>query len=109
VRSRNLLSYRRARSSLLRSSILSLIDAARLSYWVRSTAITEVENFIKDQKRRGVKNSTIWHYVKDLRALFYWAMKNPERKRPFVRFNPVSGADLDSIREPKSSEATTQS
>jgi len=38
---------------------------------VRSTAITEVdvENFIKDQKRRGVKNSTLWHYVKDLRAL----------------------------------------
>jgi integrase len=25
-------------------------------------------------------------------------MKNPERKRPFVRFNPVSGADLDSIQ-----------
>ena len=64
------------------------------------TAITEVdvENFIKDQKRRGVKNSTIWHYVKDLRALFYWAMKHPERKRPFVRLNPVSGADLDSIQ-----------
>ena len=37
------------------------------------TSITEVdvEKFLKDQKRRGVKNSTIWHYVKDLRALFF--------------------------------------
>ena len=64
------------------------------------TAITEVdvENFLKHQKHRGVKNSTVWHYVKDLRALFFWATKNPERKRPFVRSNPVSGANLDSIQ-----------
>ena len=52
-------------------------------------------------KRRGIKNSTIWHYIVDLRALFFWAMKNPERKKPFVRVNPVSGANLDLIQNRK--------
>src|SRR5437016_3719164 len=52
-------------------------------------------------KRRGIKNSTIWYYIVDLRALFFWAMKNPERKKPFVRVNPVSGANLDLIQNRK--------
>jgi integrase len=61
------------------------------------SAITEadIENFIKHHRRRGVKNSTVWHYVKDIRALFYWAM---EKSHKFVRINPVSDANLDSIR-----------
>jgi integrase len=64
------------------------------------TAVTEidVENFIKHHKRRGVKNSTIWHYVKDLRALFYWAM---ERSHKYVRVNPVVDANLDLIQKRK--------
>lgn len=64
------------------------------------SAITEVhiENFIKHHKRRKVKNSTIWHYVKHLRALFYWAM---EKKHKFVRVNPVVDADLELIQRRK--------
>lgn len=77
-----------------------------LSYFKVETPISainesDVENFIKHHRRRGVKNSTIWHYVVDLRALFYWGMKNPERKRPFVRVNPVCDADLESIENHK--------
>ena len=64
------------------------------------SAITEtgIENFIKHQKRRKVKNMTIWHYVKDIRALFYWAM---EKNHKFVRINPVVDADLDLIKRRK--------
>ena len=40
---------------------------------------TDIENFIKHHKRRKVKNLTIWHYVKDIRALFYWAMEKKQR------------------------------
>jgi len=60
-----------------------------------------VEAFVKHHKKRGVKNSTIWHYVIDLRALAYWAMKNPNRRQPFIRVNPVSGANLDLIQNRK--------
>ncbi|HYT54184.1 MAG TPA: hypothetical protein VEQ38_05675 [Verrucomicrobiae bacterium] len=65
------------------------------------SAITEVdvENFIKQHKRRKVKNLTIWHYVKDLRALFYGAMEKPHK---FVRVNPVVDANLDLIKNRKS-------
>jgi site-specific recombinase XerD len=61
------------------------------------SVITEgnVENFIKHHKRRGVKNSTIWHYIVDLKALFYWAM---EKQHRFVRVNPVAEANLDLIQ-----------
>lgn len=60
------------------------------------SVITEVdiENFINHHKRRRVKNSTIWHYIKDIRALFYWAMEKSHR---FVRMNPVVDANLDKI------------
>ena len=58
----------------------------------------DVENFIKHHKRRGVKNSTIWHYIVDLRALFFWAMKKQHR---FVRINPVTEADLSLIQNRK--------
>jgi integrase len=58
----------------------------------------EIENFIKQHKRRKVKNQTIWHYVKDIRALFYWAM---EKRHKFVRINPVVDADLDLIQKRK--------
>jgi integrase len=60
---------------------------------------TDVESFIKQHKRRKVKNLTIWHYVKDLRALFYWAMEKPHK---FVRVNPVVDANLDLIKNRKS-------
>ena len=59
---------------------------------------TDVGNFIRQHKRRGVKNLTIWHYIKDLRAMFYWAMEKPQR---FVRVNPVVDADLDLIKRRK--------
>jgi site-specific recombinase XerD len=64
------------------------------------SAITEgdIENFIKHHKRRGVKNSTIWHYIVDLRALFYWAT---EKQHRFVRINPVTEANLDLIQNRK--------
>src|SRR5262245_66665817 len=58
----------------------------------------DVENFIKHHKRRGVKNSTIGHYIVDLRALFFWAMKKQHR---FVRINPVTEADLGLIQNRK--------
>ena len=58
----------------------------------------EIENFIKHHIRRGVKNTTIWHYVKDIRALFYWAMEKPHK---FLRVNPVVDANLDRIRNRK--------
>jgi integrase len=59
---------------------------------------TDVEGFIKHHKRRGRKNLTIWHYIKDLRSLFYWAM---EKDHKFVRVNPVVDADLDLIKRRK--------
>ena len=61
------------------------------------SAITEahIENFIKHHKKRKVKNSTIWHYVKTIRALFYWSMEKGHR---FVRVNPVVDADQELIR-----------
>jgi integrase len=64
------------------------------------SAITErdVEKFIKHHKRRGVKNSTVWHCIVDLRALFYWAMEKGHR---FVRVNPVVDADLTLIERRK--------
>lgn len=64
------------------------------------TAISEadIENFVKHHKRRGIKNSTIWHYVVDIQALFFWAMKKQHR---FIRVNPVTEADLDLIQNRK--------
>src|SRR5919108_1954034 len=63
---------------------------------------SDVERFIKHHKRRGVKNQTIWHYIVDLRALFYWAM---EKQHRFVRVNPVIEANLDLIQNRKSVKA----
>jgi integrase len=68
---------------------------------IASIKKSRIEDFIKHHKRRNVKNSTIWHYIKDLRALFYWAMENPDEDRPFLRANPVSGANLDPIQNRK--------
>jgi integrase len=64
------------------------------------TAINEadVESFVKHHKRRGVKNSTIWHYVVDIQALFFWAM---EKQHRFVSVNPVTEANLDLIQNRK--------
>jgi integrase len=95
-------SAERGRSKWRIEALRYNLNAFILPFFKPETPITEitevdVEKFVKNQRRRAVKNSTVWHYVKDLRALFYWAMKNPERKRPFTRLNPVSGADLDSI------------
>ncbi len=41
------------------------------------TAIThtQVEYFISVQTQRGVKNSTVWHYVSDLRACLNYAIR----------------------------------
>jgi hypothetical protein len=68
---------------------------------IASIKKSRIEDFIKHHKRRNVKNSTIWHYIKDLRALFYWAMAHPDEDRPFLRANPVSGANLDPIQNRK--------
>jgi len=58
----------------------------------------DIEKFVKHHKRRGVKNSTIWHYIVDIRALFSWAMKKQHR---FVRVNPVTEANLALIQNRK--------
>ena len=84
-------------------ALRSNLNAFILPYFKPETpmsAITEtdVENFIRHHKRRGVKNITIWHYVKDLRALFYYAMEKPHK---YVRENPVLDANLDSIKRRK--------
>lgn len=55
-----------------------------------------IEEFIKLHRKRGVKNITVWHYVKDLRALFNWAI----RKGRMIE-NPVLKADLEPIRKRK--------
>ncbi len=51
-----------------------------------------IEAFILEQKGR-VKNSTIWHYVTDLRALCNWATKEG-----LLKENPVKKADLSLIK-----------
>jgi integrase len=63
---------------------------------VNTITAEQVDEFITLHKKRGVKNITIWHYVKDLRALFNWAIS----KRRMVE-NPVSFADLGPIRKRK--------
>src|SRR5262245_62166359 len=57
-----------------------------------------IDQFIELHRKRGVKNITIWHYVKDLNALFTWAI----RKRRMVE-NPVMHAEnRELIRNRKS-------
>src|SRR5262249_52684405 len=51
---------------------------------VNTITSEHVDQFIELHRKRGVKNITIWHYVKDLNALFTWAI----RKRRMVE-NPV--------------------
>lgn len=53
----------------------------------------DVERFVAVHRNR-VKNITVWHYVKDIRALMNWA----KRKKKYILENPVDGADLDQIR-----------
>ena len=53
----------------------------------------QVEDFVLDQKKRGIKNSTVWHFVADLKACLNWAV----REGVFLS-NPVSGADLSAIK-----------
>jgi len=79
------------------------LNAFILPFFKPETPITgiseaDIENFVKHHKRRGVKNSTIWHYIVDIKALFFWAM---EKQHRFVRVNPVSEANLDLIQNRK--------
>ncbi len=72
-----------------------------LPFFGENTVVTtikrkDVEEFVLAQKQRGVKNKTIWNYVTDLRAMFNWALKEG-----LVVSDPVSGADLDPIRNRK--------
>jgi len=60
----------------------------------------QVEDFIEAQKKRGVKNITVWHYVKDLRACCNWAM----RRKGLLNKNPVVGADLSTIKDRKANK-----
>jgi hypothetical protein len=36
----------------------------------------DIESFVLMQKRRGVKNKTVWNLVVYVRATFNWAIKN---------------------------------
>ena len=53
----------------------------------------QVEAFILDQKKRGVTNSTVWHFVTDLRACLNWAVREG-----VLLANPCNGADLSAIK-----------
>ncbi len=75
-----------------------------LPYFGGETSISTIsagaiEAFIKFHLGRGVKVSTIRHYVKDLRALCNWCI-NP--KRGYLEKNPVAGADLEVLKNWKS-------
>ncbi|MCH7565549.1 MAG: hypothetical protein IH968_17185, partial [Gemmatimonadetes bacterium] len=78
-----------------------------LPYFGELTRITDIspddiEKFIHAQKARGVKNSTIWHYITDLRAMFNWAIKKTRRGAGYgITTNPVNDADLSMIRNRK--------
>jgi len=78
-----------------------------LPYFGELTRITDIspddiEKFIHAQKARGVKNSTIWHYVTDLRAMFNWAIKKTRRGTGYgITVNPVNDADLSAIKHRK--------
>jgi len=78
-----------------------------LPYFGESTAVTDItpedlEKFVHAQRARGVKNSTIWHYVTDLRAMFNWAIKKSRRGAGYgITQNPVNDADLSMIRNRK--------
>ena len=62
----------------------------------------DIEKFVYAQKARGVKNSTIWHYVTDLRACFNWAIKKSRRGASYgITLNPVDDADLSPIKNRK--------
>ena len=51
-----------------------------------------IEAFILEHKSR-VKNSTIWRYITDLRALFNWS-----KREGLLKENPVNKADLSLIK-----------
>jgi integrase len=60
----------------------------------------EIEAFIVAQKRRGVGNNTIHHYITDLNSCLNWAV----RKRLLVS-NPVKFSDLSAIKNRKPKKA----
>src|ERR1044071_1672092 len=64
---------------------------------IKAISSDRVEQFVGFHKKRGVKNITIWHYIKDIRACFNWAIS----KRRMLE-NPVNAADLSAIRNRKS-------
>jgi len=71
-----------------------------LPYFGGETSVSQItsdsiEAFIKHHVARGVKISTIRHYVKDLRALLNWCKL---AKRGYLENNPVDAADLDSLK-----------
>lgn len=78
-----------------------------LPYFGKYTAVTDItpedlEKFVHAHKARGVKNSTVWHYVTDLRAMFNWAIKKSRRGAGYgMTANPVNDADLSAIRNRK--------
>ncbi len=78
-----------------------------LPYFGEDTAVKDItpedlEKFIKTQKVRGVKNSTIWHYVTDLKAMLNWAIVKSRRGAGYgITQNPVNDADLSMIKHRK--------
>jgi integrase len=63
---------------------------------VGSITPASVESFVAFHRQRGVRNITIWHYVKDLRALLNWCIR-----QGLLETNPVTKADLSLIRNRK--------
>jgi integrase len=80
----------RALRANLASTLLPFFGADTLI-----TAIThaDVERYVLDLKKRGLKNKSIWNYKIYLSALFNWAIKNK-----LMRVNPVKVADLGVIK-----------
>jgi integrase len=56
----------------------------------------DCERFVAFHKQRAVKNITIWHYVKDLRAILNYAIRTGHLKD-----NPLARTDLSAIRNRK--------
>jgi len=98
------------RYDALRCSFNSII----VPYFGSDTPITKIncltiEKFIDSQLNRGCTNSTIWHYITDIKALYNWAILRTLRHRDGVTeetdygvtSNPVKLANLKKIRNRK--------
>jgi len=95
-------SAKRGRSSWRLDALFYNFHRFVLPYFGETTRVEsitpdQIEDFIAEQKQRGVKNSTIWHYIVDCRAFFNWA-----QKKGLISSNPLSNAYLSVIKNRRS-------